>query len=272
MRSLAAGAALLLFLAGCVTTGGINPAPMRAASDYVTVYCGYGSGTGAYMFAVPAEHVRCQPGDTAIDEGEYRRRQPPGAQFQAFASRREGQMPPAPASGFQTADVEWNSSSRPGDGAVFTFRGMRIGDAWEDKFASVPNSCSNDVFGEMRCEDRFAQVGDVPINGLTYLYLDKRLYGFVMTFHTRELPRISDLLEARYGKAHEARVESVQNRMGAAFENQVRIWMTPHGPMKLEQRWATVDTSALTLIEPMSASALRDRQKGDAAAKAKSAF
>jgi hypothetical protein len=172
---------------------------------------------------------------------------------------------------------EWTSASTAGDGSVFTFRGSRIGESIDHKvndFRSqyrdgpyggceqdkdVPSlkTCDDKSFGDLGAK----KLGDIPLLITQYQYLDERLIGIWLSFHSRNFFEMRDILTGKYGPANDERIETINNRAGASFENIVSVWNTPHGPMQLEQRFGRIDSSSLRIVERDAESEIEQRRK-----------
>ena len=252
--------ALAPMLVGCVTTNAPNPLPQRAATEYVTIYCAPANGGDAYTIAMPAEFAKCRDGDASLTREEYERRQPDGAQFQAFMASRAPSVPPA---------KEWTSASQPGDGSIFSFRDWNFGDALERQFGGYligrtqpgrPHCDLDYQVGKTWCVDRSimrrsssgdqqAYLGDIRVDGLTYFFLDRKLYGFSLDFPTPAYERVAAELSQRYGKPHRTGTDVVVNRAGARFDVKTETWETPHGPMVVRSRGEAVNTGTVLLFD-----------------------
>jgi hypothetical protein len=255
--TIAAAAALV----GCVTMNDATPAPQRAAVDYVTVYCAPKAGTDAYTLAAPREYASCQSGDTALTADEFEKRQPAGAKLAAFLDSRGQNIAPI---------KEWTRASVAGDGSVFTFRNWQMGDPLDREFSGYligqprpgrPH-CDVDIKADLiSCEDQSivrrspsgapqAYLGDIPVDSLTYYFLiNRKLYGFFLSFPTPAFDRVSSELRFRYGTPHRTGTDVVRNRAASPFNVKVEVWDTPHGPMTLRSRSEAVNTGTLQLFD-----------------------
>lgn len=160
---------------------------------------------------------------------------------------------------------------------MFTFRGSHIGDPIEYKagdfmsqYRSGPyGACEQDkdVPGLKECDDKSfgdivnKKIGNIPLLITQYQYLDDKLIGIWLSFNSRDFFEMRDLLTGKYGPASNERVETVNNRAGASFENIVSIWETPHGPMQLEQRFGRIDSSSLRLVDRGAESEIEQRRR-----------
>jgi hypothetical protein len=187
---------------------------------------------------------------------------------------------------------EWTSDSKPADGSVFSFRGNRVGDPIEKLFPCHDrrvsdvvrtNYCSSnaEIPGYRSCHDTslmpgaglaYMKLGDVPVDGLDYFYLDRRLTGFMLWFHTRNFPAVKNLMEAKYGTPTKVETGQVQNRAGAAFTVATLIWETPDGPMRLTSRAGRIDSGELYFMSVEGTAAAAARRKSAAKAKAPGAL
>lgn len=198
---------------------------------------------------------------------------------------------------------DWTSSSRPGDGSVFRFRGSRIGDPIEKMFPCHErsdlsprgvNRCGNAVGvpGLRICQDftgippgdRSApmKIGPMITRNIAYHYLDGKLAGLHVVFwmpgHSNSAlqalnwQKLSGLFEAKYGKPAQASTEIVQNQLGANFTMEVAAWETPHGRMTLRSRSQQLDEAVLDLQTPEETEAIKQRRMDSMKEQAKGAL
>jgi hypothetical protein len=195
------------------------------------------------------------------------------------------------------AQKDWTSASKPGDGSVFTFRGSKIGDPLEAKFQGysvgykdLKTPYCTGSGDEITCDEKELRsdpvaakynfpphlqtpaIGDVQPLMIEYKYLRRSLYGFMVVFNTGATATMLTMLEGKYGKPNSQRIEMVHNRMGAAFDNIVAVWNTPHGPMTLQSRYGSIDNGLLELTDAKIAAMLDASKKASTTAKGKSAF
>jgi hypothetical protein len=149
------------------------------------------------------------------------------------------------------ATNEWTSSSRIGDGSVFSFRGNKIGDPIDRMFPchdqdTVDNisSCftkKNDVSQKI-CYDRSirkrsnysdGEIAGIPVFELKYHYLDNRLAGLRSTMDMKYFKKMSELLEAKYGEPSYVETGAAQNQLGVQIDTVTMTWSTPDGDLTL---------------------------------------
>jgi hypothetical protein len=84
-----------------------------------------------------------------------------------------------------------------------------------------------------------------------------------MVFRANFFPKLREMLIGRYGNPTAEKVEQVQNRMGATFDNPVSEWQFREGTLLLERRYTDVNTGVLRFINPVvqSETQIRDQQK-----------
>jgi len=198
---------------------------------------------------------------------------------------------------------DWTTSSKPGDGSVFHFRGSRIGDPIETMFPCHQrgglsprgvNRCDNAVGvpGLRICQDFTGlpygdssapmTIGPMITHDVAYHYLDGKLVGFRVVFwmpghdnstlQALNWQKLSGLLEGKYGKPTQTTTETVQNQLGANFTMEVAAWETPHGRMTLRSRSQRLDEAVLDLQTPEAAKAIAQRRTGSMKEQAKGAL
>lgn len=194
---------------------------------------------------------------------------------------------------FPVSAKEWTSASKPGDGSVFTFRGSKIGESMDVKFHNAPkayqhkgqNYCFPYKWGIVSCTDAVGdrkpgeksypeepRIGDVIVNHISYTFVDGAFCGFSIGFDQANFDTLLVMMQAKYGKPHSVKNTTVHNRMGAAFDQTVAVWNTPHGPMTIERRSDDLTVGKIDLFARKCSEAVYARAHGDAEQKGKSAF
>ena len=114
-------------------------------------------------------------------------------------------------------------------------------------------------------------VGDVIVIWLRYSFYDGKLYGLNMAFSAMRWGDMRTMLVGKYGEPSSDVVHSVQNALGATFENFVTTWKFRDGVLKLTERYPDMETSYLEFEEPGAAEKIAaskaeiEKQKGSKA-------
>ena len=116
------------------------------------------------------------------------------------------------------------------------------------------------------------QIGGVPIDLLYYSFFKGRLFGVDMAFKVINFSKILDMLDGRYGKADEIKSGSVQNRLGATFDNVEAEWHFREGVLKLTMRYTDINTSWLQFVDGKIAAAVDQDIKAAGKKRGKDAF
>jgi hypothetical protein len=77
-------------------------------------------------------------------------------------------------------------------------------------------------------------------------FKDGRFFGYAATFKVEGFSQVKEALVKRLGAPFSDSVGTVQNRMGATFEQETITWKLPHVAVTLTQRGTDVNTSLLT--------------------------
>jgi cell division protein FtsB len=142
----------------------------------------------------------------------------------------------------------------------FSFRGAYIGDPkskMDKQLAVSPlvkrknglesftdTSVMQEKGGSMK-----AYLGDIPIDFLTWDYLDDKLVGFSVVAKSNVFDQFRDYLIERYGQPSSIITGTTQNRMGATFPRVILTWDTSDGPMVLENPSTNIDEIALGMTQ-----------------------
>lgn len=176
----------------------------------------------------------------------------------------------------------WTTASHPDDGSVFSFRGHRVGDPLSKHRKSyirdgkLDCQATSDVPGRKYCNDRalpivhgYPELAGMSVMNLWYDYYEEKFVGFYLCVHTNHYANLRAMLIERYGQPSSTIQQPVQNRLGAVFDNEITVWRTPHGPMKLSQRSDQLhqadlyffDQTAATKIQELRQLRLREQGK-----------
>jgi|AGTN01.1.fsa_nt_gi hypothetical protein len=180
-----------------------------------------------------------------------------------------------------------SSSSKPKSvHPEFEFRGRRIGDDINKAFpkGDSRNYCNeqNSGIGIVSCNDPDVErnaygysskyVGDVKIILLTYKFFDGALFSLDMGLGTGDFSNIRGMLIGKYGNPDREKMERVQNRLGAGFDNLVSEWEFKEGTLRLMMRFPDIETSWLEFDNPTVSQAIAERKKSLNMEKGKSVF
>ncbi len=157
---------------------------------------------------------------------------------------------------------------------AFEFRGHSIGEDintnfpyWREGYRGIDkDSCEGgDEHGVYECDDptiikvldfqmlsgiKEKVVGDVIVIWLRYSFYDGKLYGLNMAFSAMRWGDMRTMLVGKYGEPSSDVMHSVQNALGATFENFVTTWKFRDGVLKLTERYPDMETSYLEFEEP----------------------
>src|SRR5262249_11364745 len=78
-------------------------------------------------------------------------------------------------------------------------------------------------------------------------FLDGGLQLVQLGFKSSGYDTISNAFRAKYGKPTSLEKGTVQNHMGAAFDNEIALWVGKNAVIRMEKRKGKVDTSAIVI-------------------------
>jgi hypothetical protein len=93
-----------------------------------------------------------------------------------------------------------------------------------------------------------------------------------MGFHVNWYSQIREMLVGKYGKPTREKASTIQNRVGASFDNITTEWDFQEGTLELNKRYGQIDTSWLTFINPAVELKIDATRKAINQQKGKSAF
>src|SRR5262249_25121635 len=96
----------------------------------------------------------------------------------------------------------------------------------------------------------YQRVGDVAVSSLRYKFYEGKLYTIEMRFHPNVHGNIRQMLIGKYGQPTNEAAQSIQNRLGATFENVVTDWTFNEGTLKLYKFDDRIDVGSLTFETP----------------------
>lgn len=175
--------------------------------------------------------------------------------------------------------------------ANFEFRGHRVGEDvnlhfsyWSEGFRSLdlPYCSELKVPGHVQCDDptvdvkdqyiSYKAVGGVTIQGLYYSFYQGHLYGVDMWFMKNRFLDIRAMLEGKYGKPDREKAGTVQNAMGASFDNVEADWAFKEGTLSLKMIAGDINTSWMSFAVDDVASRIAAKEQEMGKSKGKTAF
>lgn len=178
----------------------------------------------------------------------------------------------------------------------FEFRGHRIGEPIEQNFpywaegvrgAFLPFCARHNIIGIYSCNDPTIEVddwvagraigkklvvGDVPVLGLHYIFLDNHLSGVEMVFDIKVYLRIFGMLNGKYGPPQSEKIEPFQDGEGVRFRTVVSDWAFKEGVLRLYMRFSNARTSHLSFVNPKAKVEMARREQEQNLVKGKQAF
>lgn len=115
-------------------------------------------------------------------------------------------------------------------------------------------------------------VGGVEVMSLKYKFFNGKLFSLDMALNFRQYSQIHDMLVGKYGKPTRIKAGTLQNRMGASFDNLTSEWDFKEGTLKFDMRFASVEMSWLTFENPAVLAQMRSGREAISQQKGKSAF
>ena len=147
---------------------------------------------------------------------------------------------------------EWTSDSQNGDGSVLIFRNHLFGEDLETVYRSEAAqqhnmySVDGSTVGMPGVTILSDTVGLLTTGaGLNYYFMNGKLTAFKYAVSSTQANDTIQAMVAKYGKANDVEKGTVQNDLGATFENVVATWNTPQGDLRFQERPEEVDISVI---------------------------
>ena len=129
-------------------------------------------------------------------------------------------------------------------------RGHRLGDKrW------TPYNCYKKPADRRMCVDRSLKIGDVKASAV-YDFIHDSLVAAQLSFDSDDYQTIVDAFTAKYGPADSLWLTSMQNRMGATFENEHVVWVEGETSLLLERYSTSSVEGRAALLSSSSSKAL----------------
>ena len=143
---------------------------------------------------------------------------------------------------------------------TFELRGQRFGDELPKK----DRSCSPDksIPGTHHCYTLMpGEIAGVEIGDVISSYLDGRLYGVSYRFAEFGYDPLAAALETKYGQPDSVFATRLQNRMGANFVNETKLWRFADGMMMISRYGAKLTEGRIEATHYEGLKAWAARQK-----------
>jgi hypothetical protein len=134
----------------------------------------------------------------------------------------------------------------------YSFKSFKLGDVLDESLLSDTFSCSRSkVTGlDTRCSlqsNKTETIAGVEAR-ISLGLADKKLKMINISFSERGFREVSEALIQKYGNPSSDKTETVQNGMGASFDNRVISWDNGASTITTSQRASKVDKSSVMFI------------------------
>lgn len=132
---------------------------------------------------------------------------------------------------------------------LFEFKGFRIG---ETTYAQVQSAnqfeCRTikEPVADYACQARRETIAGAPTSSVLLVFYGDKLTTIMITFGTEDFQQVKRALEDKYGQGKIAS-STVQNRMGASFDNETITWRSSGSSMTLKMRDRKIDQASLSI-------------------------
>ncbi|MGV3486916.1 MAG: hypothetical protein ACO1RT_21050 [Planctomycetaceae bacterium] len=143
----------------------------------------------------------------------------------------------------------------------FDIQGMRIGDPLTDEFAYSHCPAIDKGKADMYCSESI-EIGGHEVFVL-FQFADFKLIGVSLSFKPDSYDQIVSAYTAKFGsKPHDLRVEELETRMGAKFENEIAVWNTDVGSFTVQKYAGSISDGSAILMTPQRLQ-LHERQRAE---------
>ena len=131
--------------------------------------------------------------------------------------------------------LNFNFSAQAKVSQDFEFKGIKAGVVSD--ISSIGVCAPKDSNGVVRCEGSDDKIASLPMfQKPEYKFVNGKLSNLRFITGSMAYPILLSAFTQKYGPSCESKVEKWQNRLGAAFDNNVVIWCFRTGKLELRQR------------------------------------
>jgi hypothetical protein len=159
------------------------------------------------------------------------------------------------------------------DPDALEFKGIAIGSDLRTIEATGRFNCrpSTDPTADRTCTLKYGQqetIAGARVKLLLLRFYSDRLEAIGIFFDPKDFSSVTDALSQKYG-AGASTTESIQNRMGATFENRKLTWRKGNAFVRAERYFGKLDTSMVTYQSDFSLEEFARRRESSVKSKAK---
>lgn len=187
-------------------------------------------------------------------------------------------VPPEPActrsntSSLPSPDISVKKSKKEmpkSPSLFFSFRDCSLGDSVnEASLLAQGYKCQDSPLFDRLCYKFRDSVGDTQVM-TTFSIMGRKLAAVSLLFKTESYLEILSAFTAKYGVPHDQREDTVQNRMGATFTNEISVWHTESGDLKIQRYSSRLTDGSVDIYDPKAMKIALEREKEKAAKAAK---
>jgi hypothetical protein len=136
-----------------------------------------------------------------------------------------------------------------GQSEPFEFKGIGLGSDITAIESSPKFSCRNpdSPIADRICSLRYGEretIAGAPIGTLLLYYYDGKLQTISISLEAKHFSQVAEALKEKYGEGN-SKTETIQNRMGASFENRIVTWRKPGAILEAKRFSGKIDTSSV---------------------------
>lgn len=165
------------------------------------------------------------------------------------------------------------SASASDPNAMLEFKGIALGSDMSIVEDTGRYTCRDpqSPIADRICSLKYGEnetIAGVPVRSIFLHYYSGKLENISITLEEGNFSQVSAALVAKYGKGH-VRTETLRNRMGAAFENNIFTWRRGKATLEAKRYFGKLDVSAITYRSDFALEEFTRRRGASTKARAK---
>jgi hypothetical protein len=147
----------------------------------------------------------------------------------------------------------------------FEFKGAVLGSNLADFESNPKYSCMNPnrpLVADKVCmldSNNKETIAGAPISSLMFMFYSEKLSAISITLEEKYYSQVVGALTEKYGQGgHKS--ETIRNRMGTSFENNIYTWIKPDGMLTATRYSGKLDTSKILYNSAKSMEEYRNRR------------
>lgn len=134
--------------------------------------------------------------------------------------------------------------------APLEIKGRRIGEPRSELPAGFMCAVPGRNIGDEMCSGPKTTLAGAPMRMFAVVYKDGGIAAVTAGFSSSDFDLVADSLKEKYGPPSTSETQTVQNAMGAKFQNRIHVWARPDSRLSVTERSGRIDEAMLFLEHP----------------------